>query len=68
MGFTSFFYMLNLFWSYFQAIMPVICQGTTTGAIYGDGTYFARDASYSLDYACTLASGQKQMLVAEVRT
>ncbi len=38
----------------------------TTGAIYGDGTYLARDAPYSTDFACTLDSGQKQMLVAEV--
>ncbi len=49
-------------------VTPLICQGTTTGAIYGDGTYFARDSSYSLDYALPLASGQKQMLVAEVRS
>ena len=41
-------------------------QGMTTGALYGDGTYFARDASYSLDYACTMPSGQRRMLVAEV--
>jgi hypothetical protein len=30
--------------------------------MYGAGTYFARDASYSLDYV----SGKKQMLVAKV--
>ncbi len=45
-----------------------LLQGTTTGAIFGDGTYFARDAKYSLDYACTLPSGKKQMLIAEVHT
>ncbi len=43
-------------------------QGTAVGAIHGEGTYFARDAKYSDDYACTLANGnKKQMLVAEVR-
>jgi poly [ADP-ribose] polymerase 7/11/12/13 len=40
--------------------------GTTTGAIYGNGSYFARDAVYSKDYACSLPSGQRKMLVAEV--
>jgi poly [ADP-ribose] polymerase 7/11/12/13 len=40
--------------------------GTNVGAIYGHGTYFARDARYSLDYACTLPSGQIQMLVTRV--
>ena len=32
----------------------------------GNGTYFARDARYSNDYARALPSGQKQMLVVEV--
>ena len=43
-----------------------LLAGEATGAVWGDGTYFARDAKYSDDYACTLPSGQKQMLVAEV--
>ncbi len=43
-------------------------QGQRVGAIFGDGTYFARDAKKSDEgpYACTLADGRKQMLVAEV--
>ena len=41
-------------------------SGDRTGAIWGDGTYFARDARYSHDYASTLPSGQKQMIVADV--
>lgn len=40
--------------------------GASTGAIYGDGSYFARDAAYSHDYARRLPSGQRQMLVVEV--
>jgi poly [ADP-ribose] polymerase 7/11/12/13 len=43
-----------------------LLSGTCTGAIWGDGTYFARDASYSDNYACTLPTGQKKMLIAEV--
>ena len=38
--------------------LPLL-SGTTTGALWGDGTYFARDASYSDAYACRLSSGQK---------
>ena len=45
--------------------LPMLA-GSTTGALYGDGTYFASSASYSNNYACRLASGQKQMLIAEV--
>ncbi len=41
--------------------LPLL-SGTTTGAIWGDGTYFARDASYSDAYACRLPSGQKQVV------
>jgi hypothetical protein len=53
-------------WLTYKSEHQLPWQGTTTGAMYGDGTYFARDASYSLDFACTIASGQKQLLVAEV--
>ena len=45
--------------------LPLLA-GSVTGAIWGDGTYFARDASYSHDYAARLSSGQRQMLVVEV--
>ena len=45
--------------------LPLLA-GTATGAIYGDGTYFARDASYSHNYASRLPSGQRQMLVVDV--
>ena len=38
----------------------------TTEPVYGDGTYFARDASYSDGFARTLATGQKQMLLVNV--
>ena len=40
--------------------------GSSTGAIWGDGTYFARDASYSHRLAGQLPSGKRQMLVNEV--
>ena len=45
--------------------LPLLA-GTATGAIYGDGTYFARDACYSNNYASRLPSGQRQMLVVDV--
>jgi poly [ADP-ribose] polymerase 7/11/12/13 len=48
-----------------SGFLPLLA-GSTTGAIWGDGTYFARDASYSHGYACQLPSGQRQMLMAEV--
>jgi poly [ADP-ribose] polymerase 7/11/12/13 len=48
-----------------SGFLPLLA-GSTTGALWGDGTYFARDAAYSHDYACRLANGQKQMLLAEV--
>jgi len=39
----------------------------TNVALYGDGTYFARDASYSDGgYAKELSNGQKQMLLVDV--
>lgn len=44
-----------------------LLSGTSVGAIWGDGTYFARDAQYSdSGYACTLPSGQKQLLLVRV--
>ena len=45
-----------------------LMSGSTTGAIWGDGVYFARDAKYSHDYASTLPNGQKQMFVVQVVT
>lgn len=45
--------------------LPLL-SGTATGAIWGDGTYFARDARYSNDYARRLPSGQKQMILCDV--
>ena len=45
--------------------LPLL-SGSKTGAKFGDGTYFARDAGYSHDYATVLSSGQKQMIVADV--
>ena len=41
-------------------------SGSRTGAKWGDGTYFARDAKYSNEYATRLPTGQKQMIVADV--
>lgn len=48
-----------------QGFLPMLA-GTSTGAVYGDGTYFARDASYSDGFARTLPTGQKQMLLVNV--
>lgn len=48
-----------------HGFLPLLA-GTAVGAIWGDGTYFARDAKYSDSYACQLPSGQKQMLVVDV--
>ena len=48
-----------------QGFLPMLA-GTSTGAIWGNGTYFARDARYSNDYARTLASGDKQMMLVDV--
>ena len=45
--------------------LPLLA-GTSTGAIWGDGTYFARDAQYSDAYATTLPSGRKQMLLVDI--
>jgi hypothetical protein len=43
-----------------SGFLPLL-SGTATGALWGDGTYFARDSSYSDGYACRLSSGQKQV-------
>jgi poly [ADP-ribose] polymerase 7/11/12/13 len=45
--------------------LPLLA-GTKVGAKWGGGTYFARDARYSNDYARSLSSGQKQMLLCDV--
>ena len=45
--------------------LPLL-SGTTVGAIWGDGTYFARDAKYSDDFALRLPNGLRQVLVADV--
>ena len=43
-----------------------LLSGSATGAVHGDGVYFARDASYSHNYAVKLPGGRRQMLVASV--
>ena len=48
-----------------HGFLPMLA-GTSTGAIWGDGTYFARDARYSDEYARTLPSGDKQMMLVDV--
>jgi hypothetical protein len=49
-----------------HGFLPLLA-GSAVGAIYGDGTYFARDASYSnAGYARKLQNGQKQMLLVDV--
>lgn len=48
-----------------HGFLPLLA-GTAVGAIWGDGTYFARDAKYSDAYAEQLPSGRKQMLVVDV--
>ena len=57
--------MLRIINSSQAGFLPLLA-GTNVGAMWGNGTYFARDAKYSHSYACTLVSGKKQMLVAEV--
>jgi len=49
-----------------HGFLPLLA-GLATGAMFGDGSYFARDAKYSDGgYAKTLPNGQKQMLVVDV--
>lgn len=48
-----------------HGFLPLLA-GTAVGAIWGNGTYFARDAKYSDAYAHKLPSGRKQMLVVDV--
>lgn len=48
-----------------NGFLPLLA-GTETGAIWGHGTYFARDAKYSDSYARCLPSGKKQMLLVDV--
>lgn len=49
-----------------HGFLPLLA-GTSTGAIWGNGTYFARDCKYSDDFARSLGgSGQKQMLLVDV--
>ena len=48
-----------------NGFLPMLA-GTAVGALWGDGTYFARDAKYSDSYASTLPSGQRQMLLVDV--
>eukprot|EP00040_Diaphanoeca_grandis_P031036 m.184889 g.184889 ORF g.184889 m.184889 type:complete len:297 (-) comp32211_c0_seq1:57-947(-) len=43
-----------------------LLSGTSTGALYGNGTYFARDARYSHQYANVLPSRERQILLVEV--
>ena len=48
-----------------------LLSGTKTGAIWGDGTYFARDASYSHDYALRVTGSAfpvRRLLLCEVLT
>ena len=48
-----------------DGFLPLL-SGSATGALYGNGTYFARDASYSDSYASRASGGQKQLIVADV--
>lgn len=48
-----------------NGFLPLLA-GTAVGAIWGDGTYFARDAKYSDGYALKLPTGQRQMLLVDV--
>ena len=50
-----------------HSFLPLL-SGTNVGAIWGHGTYFARDASYSNNYANMLTSGQQQLLLVEIVT
>ena len=43
-----------------------LASGSRVGAIWGDGTYFARDAKYCHNYSQALASGRREMLLNRV--
>ena len=43
-----------------------LASGSQVGAIWGDGTYFARDAQYSHGYCQALACGKREMLLNRV--
>ena len=45
-----------------HGFLPLLA-GTSTGAIWGNGTYFARDAKYSDDYARSQGDAKQMMLV-----
>ena len=60
-------YLLRLKFRLVLAGFLPLLAGTAVGAIWGDGTYFARDAKYSDGgYANTLPNGQKQMMIVDV--
>ncbi|XP_033113644.1 protein mono-ADP-ribosyltransferase PARP12-like isoform X2 [Anneissia japonica] len=42
------------------------CSGSSSGTAYGQGSYFARDASYSTGYAIAASSGRRFMFLAKV--
>ena len=44
-----------------HGFLPLLA-GTSTGAIWGNGTYFARDAKYSDDYARSQGDAKQMML------
>jgi len=48
-----------------HGFLPLL-SGSRCGATYGDGTYFARNASYSHKYSQRISNGQHKMIVAEV--
>ena len=43
-----------------------LAAGSASGAVWGDGTYFARDAKYSHTYTKVKPSGQRNMLLSAV--
>ncbi|XP_033103909.1 protein mono-ADP-ribosyltransferase PARP12-like [Anneissia japonica] len=42
------------------------CSGSSSGTAYGQGSYFARDASYSANYAIPSNDGKRFMFLAKV--
>ena len=43
-----------------------MCVSSLVGALYGDGVYFARNASYSLNYCPPDSTGLSRMYVVKV--